>query len=46
MLDVFGLGAKQSSPTSTRVLMTVRPSMFMESNPSVFFGSDYFAVSV
>lgn len=38
MLVVFGLGEKQSSPTLTRVFVTVRPSTLSESKPSVFLG--------
>jgi hypothetical protein len=37
-LVVFGLGEKQSSPTLTRVFVTVNPSTLSESKPSVFFG--------
>lgn len=32
------MGEKQSSPMSMRVLVTLRPSTFNESNPSVFLG--------
>jgi hypothetical protein len=35
---VLGLGEKQSSPISMRVLVTLRPSTFNESKPSVFLG--------
>lgn len=38
ILVVLGFGEKQSSPMSTRVLVTVRPLTFSESNPSVFLG--------
>jgi hypothetical protein len=38
MLVVFGFGEKQSSPTLTRVFVTVRPSTLSESKPSVFLG--------
>lgn len=38
MLDVLGLGEKQSSPMSTRVLVTRSPFTLSESKPSVFFG--------
>jgi len=39
MFVVFGFGEKQSSPTLTRVFVTVKPSTFRESKPSVFLGS-------
>jgi hypothetical protein len=41
MLVVLGFGEKQSSPTLTRVLRTVRPSTLSESKPSVFLGRDW-----
>ena len=39
MFVVLGFGEKQSSPTLTREFVTVKPSVFKESKPSVFFGS-------
>jgi hypothetical protein len=36
---------KQSSPTLTRVFVTVSPSTFRESKPSVFLGRVYVVVS-
>lgn len=41
MLDVLGLGEKQSSPISTRVLVTLSPFTLSESKPSVFLGRAY-----
>jgi hypothetical protein len=38
MFDVLGLGEKQSSPMSTRVLVTLSPFTLSESKPSVFLG--------
>lgn len=38
MLDVLGLGEKQSSPMSTRVFVTRSPFTLSESKPSVFLG--------
>jgi len=40
MFVVFGFGEKQSSPTLTRVLRTVRPETLRESKPSVFLGRE------
>ena len=41
MFVVFGFGEKQSSPISTRVLVTRSPSTLRESNPSVFLGKAF-----